>query len=181
VAELINRALQEKPDNASAWSVHLRAEAQGVSKSTVQRWFSLFEVKPYLSDSFKLFSDPLFIEKVRDVTGLYLNPSDNATVLCVDEKSQIQALNRTRPALPPGLDSVPRWVARYRKTGRVAPGQGRRPPSVAAGGAPGPGSRSDRQDAASDHSPASGASGSRRHCGVPGRDLAVFEARGSEF
>ena len=97
VAELINRALQDKPDNASAWSVRLMAQAQGVSKSTVQRWFSLFGVKPHLSDTFKLSSDPFFIEKVRDVTGLYLNPPDNAMVLCVDEKSQTQALNRTQP------------------------------------------------------------------------------------
>ena len=103
VAELINRALQKKPDNAGAWSVRLMAQAQGVSKSTVQRWFSLFGVKPHLSNTFKLSSDPFFIEKVRDVTGLYLNPPDNAMVLCVDEKSQIQALNRTQPTLPLGL------------------------------------------------------------------------------
>ena len=106
VAELINRALQEKPDNASAWSVRLMAQAQGVSKSTVQRWFSLFGIKPHLSDTFKLSSDPFFIERVRDVTGLYLNPPDNAMVLCVDEKSQIQALNRTQPTLPMGLGSA---------------------------------------------------------------------------
>ncbi len=79
------------------------AQAQGVSKSTVQRWFSLFGVKPHLSDTFKLSSDPFFIEKVRDVTGLYLHPPDHAMVLCVDEKSQIQALNRTQPTLPLGL------------------------------------------------------------------------------
>ena len=70
VAELINRALQDKPDNASAWSVRLMAKAQGVSKSTVQRWFSLFGVKPHLSETFKLSTDPFFIEKVRDITGL---------------------------------------------------------------------------------------------------------------
>ncbi len=87
VADLINRALQEKPDTASAWSVGLMAQAQGVSKSTVQRWFSLFGVKPPLSDTFKLSSDPFFIEKLRDGTGLSLNPPDNAMVLCVDEKS----------------------------------------------------------------------------------------------
>ena len=106
VAELINHALQEKPDNASAWSVRLMAQAQDVSKSTVQRWFSLFGVKPHLSDTFKLSSDPFFIEKVRDVTGLYLNPPDSALVLCVDEKSQIQAFNRTQPTLPLGLGYV---------------------------------------------------------------------------
>ena len=117
VAELINRALQEKPDNASAWSVRLMAQAQGVSKSTVHRWFSLFGVKPHLSDSFKLSGDPFFIEKVRDVTGLYLNPPDNAMVLCVDEKSQIQALNRTQPTLPMGLGYVEGYTHDYIRHG----------------------------------------------------------------
>jgi len=117
VAELINRALQEKPDNASAWSVRLMAQAQGVSKSTVQRWFSLFGIKPHLSGTFKLSSDPLFIEKVRDVTGLYLNPPDNAMVLCVDEKSQIQALNRTQPTLPLGLGYVEGYTHDYIRHG----------------------------------------------------------------
>ncbi len=117
VAELINRALQEKPDNASAWSVRLMAQAEGVSKSTVQRWFSLFGLKPHLSDTFKLSSDPFFIEKVRDVTGLYLNPPDNAMVLCVDEKSQIQALNRTQPTLPLGLGYVEGYTHDYIRHG----------------------------------------------------------------
>ena len=117
VAELINRALQEKPDNASAWSVRLMAQTQGVSKSTVQRWFSLFGVKPHLSDTFKLSSDPFFIEKVRDVTGLYLNPPDNAMVLCVDEKSQIQALDRTQPTLPLGLGYVEGYTHDYIRHG----------------------------------------------------------------
>jgi len=78
LAKLINRALQDKPEHASAWSVRSMAKAQGVSKSTVQRWFSLFGVKPHRSETFKLSSDPFFVEKVRDVTGLYLNPPDNA-------------------------------------------------------------------------------------------------------
>ncbi len=78
VAGLITRALHNKPDNADAWSVRLMAEAEGVSKSTVQRWFSLFGVKPHRSDTFKLSSDPFFVEKVRDLTGLYLNPPDHA-------------------------------------------------------------------------------------------------------
>ena len=106
VAELINRALQEKPDHAGAWSVRRMAAAEGVSKSTVQRWFARFGVKPHLSGTFKLSSDPFFIEKVRDVTGLYLHPPDHAMVLCVDEKSQIQARNRTQPTLPMGLGDV---------------------------------------------------------------------------
>ena len=117
VAELINRALQKKPDNASAWSVRLMAKAQGVSKSTVQRWFSLFGIKPHLSETFKLSSDPFFIEKVRDITGLYLNPPDNAMVLCVDEKSQIQALDRTQPTLPMGLGYVEGYTHDYVRHG----------------------------------------------------------------
>ena len=123
VAELINRALQEKPNNASAWSVRLMAKAQGVSKSTVQRWFSLFGIKPHLSETFKLSSDPFFIEKVRDITGLYLNPPDHAMVLCVDEKSQIQALDRTQPTLPMGLGYVEGYTHDYVRHGTtgVAP------------------------------------------------------------
>ena len=77
------------------WSVRLMAEAVGVSKSTVQRWFSLFGVKPHLRATFKLSTDPFFIEKVRDIVGLYLDPPEHALVLCVDEKSQIQALERS--------------------------------------------------------------------------------------
>ena len=69
----------------------------------MQRWFALFGVKPHLAKTFKLSTDPFFIEKVRDIAGLYLNPPDDAMVLCVDEKSQIQALNRTQPTLPMGL------------------------------------------------------------------------------
>ncbi len=72
VAQVINRALQQKPAHANAWSVRLMAEAEGVSKSTVQRWFALFGLKPHRSRTFKLSSDPFFIEKVRDITGLYL-------------------------------------------------------------------------------------------------------------
>lgn len=82
------------------------AEHTGISKSTVQRWFELFGVQPHRSRSFKLSNDPFFIEKVRDIVGLDLNPPDHAMVLCVDEKSQIQALNRTQPMLPMGLGYV---------------------------------------------------------------------------
>ena len=117
VASMINRALQEKPDNAGAWSVRLMAEAEGVSKTTVQRWFALFGVKPHLSETFKLSSDPFFVEKVRDITGLYLNPPDNVMVLCVDEKSQIQALDRTQPTLPLGLGYVEGYTHDYIRHG----------------------------------------------------------------
>lgn len=82
------------------------AAQTGISKSSVQRYFALFGVQPHRSKSFKLSSDPLFVEKVRDIVGLYLNPPDKALVLCVDEKSQIQALERTQPVLPMGLGYV---------------------------------------------------------------------------
>ena len=107
VAEVINTALQTKPpDGATHWSVRAMAEQSGVSKSTVQRWFSLFAIQPHRQRCFKLSNDPFFVEKVRDIVGLYLNPPDHAVVLCVDEKTQVQALNRTQPMLPMGLGYV---------------------------------------------------------------------------
>ena len=106
VAEVINTALQAQPPNATQWSVRTMAEHTGISKSTVQRWFDLFGVQPHRQRHFKLSNDPFFIEKVRDIVGLYLNPPDHAVVLCVDEKTQIQALQRTQPMLPMGLGYV---------------------------------------------------------------------------
>ena len=106
VAEVINKALQERPPADTHWSVRSMAEHTGVSKSTVQRWFTLFGVQPHRQRHFKLSNDPFFIEKVRDIVGLYLNPPDHAMVLCVDEKTQVQALNRTQPMLPMGLGYV---------------------------------------------------------------------------
>ena len=82
------------------------AATTGISKSTVQRYLQAFNLKPHRVETFKLSTDPLFIEKLRDVVGLYLNPPDNALVLCVDEKSQCQALQRTQPMLPLGLGYV---------------------------------------------------------------------------
>src|SRR6516164_3519049 len=106
VAQLINRVLRSKPDNATHWSVRSAAEASGIAKSTVSRYFALFGLQPHRAKSFKLSTDPLFVEKVRDIVGLYLNPPDKALVLCVDEKSQVQALERTQPVLPMGLGYV---------------------------------------------------------------------------
>jgi transposase len=103
VAGLINRVLHSQPKNATHWSVRSVAEHSAISKSTVARYFALFGLQPHRSKSFKLSTDPFFVEKVRDVVGLYLNPPDKALVLCVDEKSQIQALQRTQPVLPMGL------------------------------------------------------------------------------
>jgi transposase len=106
VAGLINQVLRSKPINATHWSVRSVAEATGISKSTAARYFTLFGLQPHRSKSFKLSTDPFFVEKVRDVVGLYLNPPDQALVLCVDEKSQVQALERTQPVLPIGLGYV---------------------------------------------------------------------------
>ncbi len=107
VATTLNAALQSKPrDGSSHWSVRALGEETGISKSTVQRWFNLFSIQPHRQRHFKLSNDPFFVEKVRDIVGLYLNPPDHAVVLCVDEKTQVQALNRTQPMLPMGLGYV---------------------------------------------------------------------------
>jgi putative transposase len=103
IASLLQRTLSHKPAAATHWTVRLAAASSGISKSTVHRMFQTFALQPHRSRSFKLSTDPFFIEKVRDIVGLYLNPPDHALVLCVDEKSQIQALNRTQPVLPMGL------------------------------------------------------------------------------
>src|SRR5271165_1571083 len=106
VAELINLVVQRKPDHATQWSVRSAAAVTRIPKSTVGRYFALFGLQPHRSKSFKLSTDPFFVEKVRDIVGLYLNPPDKALVLCVDEKSQVQALERTQPVLPMGLGYV---------------------------------------------------------------------------
>ena len=97
---IIEATLQSKPAGMTHWSCRLMAEAQDVSKSTVNRLWQLHNIKPHLSRTFKLSRDAKFLEKLTDVVGLYLNPPDKALVLCLDEKSQIQALDRTQPGLP---------------------------------------------------------------------------------
>src|ERR1700730_19051681 len=97
---LIAATLETKPKGMTHWSCRTMAKAQGVSKNTVNRLWQLHNLKPHLSRTFKLSRDPRFIEKLTDVVGLYLNPPEKAIVLCVDEKSQIQALDRTQPGLP---------------------------------------------------------------------------------
>src|SRR6202035_5277157 len=106
VAGLLRKVLHSKPAAATHWSVRSVAAHTGISKSTVARYFALFGLQPHRSKSCKLSTDPFFIEKVRDIVGLYLNPPDHALVLCVDEKSQVQALERTQPVLPMGLGYV---------------------------------------------------------------------------
>ena len=107
VATVLRTVLHSLPtDGSTQWSTRRVAEATGISKSTVQRYFQLFGVQPHRTTGFTLSSDPFFVEKVRDIVGLYLHPPDAALVLCVDEKSQIQALERTQPILPLGLGYV---------------------------------------------------------------------------
>jgi transposase len=100
VEAVIAKTLHERPEGATHWSSRLMAEASGLSQSAVVRIWHAFGLQPHRTETFKLSTDPLFIEKVRDIVGLYLNPPTQALVLCVDEKSQIQALDRTQPALP---------------------------------------------------------------------------------
>ncbi len=105
IEQLIAATLNERPRGATHWSTRLMANKLHVSQSTVSRVWRAFGLQPHRVETFKLSSDPLFIEKVRDIVGLYLNPPTKAMVLCVDEKSQIQALDRTQPMLPlaPGM------------------------------------------------------------------------------
>jgi transposase len=97
---IVDATLHSKPANATHWSVRLMAEAQGVSRMAVHRIWRKYNLKPHLIKTFKISNDPNFVEKVKEIVGLYLNPPDKAMVLCIDEKSQIQALDRTQPGLP---------------------------------------------------------------------------------
>ncbi len=117
VAQLLYQALSTRPGNATHWSVRSFAQASGLSKSTVQRYFSLFGIQPHRRKGFKLSNDPFFVEKVRDIVGLYLNPPEKALVLCVDEKTQVQALERTQPLLPMGLGYVEGVTSNYVRHG----------------------------------------------------------------
>jgi transposase len=105
VEAVIVKTLEEQPPNATHWSTRSMAKATGMSQSAVSRIWRAFGLKPHQAESFKLSPDPQFIDKVRDIVGLYLNPPEAAVVLCLDEKSQIQALDRSAPVLPlmPGV------------------------------------------------------------------------------
>ena len=105
VEAVIVKTLEEQPKDATHWSTRSMAQATGMSQSAVSRIWRAFGLKPHQREAFKLSPDPQFIDKVRDIVGLYLNPPEAAVVLCVDEKSQIQALDRSAPVLPlmPGV------------------------------------------------------------------------------
>lgn len=103
VAKVIHRTLKTKPKDATHWTIRSLAKETELTRPTVHRIWKVFGLQPHRQKSFKLSTDPFFVEKVRDIVGLYLNPPDKALILCVDEKSQIQALNRTQPVLPMGL------------------------------------------------------------------------------
>jgi transposase len=100
IKAIINATLQTRPAGATHWSCRTLAEQQGVSKDTINRVWQSHPLKPHLQKTFKLSRDAKFLEKLTDGVGLYLNPPEKALVLCVDEKSQIQALDRTQPGLP---------------------------------------------------------------------------------
>ena len=100
VERVVTRTLETKPANATPWSTRDMARAAGLSQSAVSRIWRAFGFKPHRHETFKLSTDPYFVEKVRDVVGLYLAPPEKAIVLSVDEKSQVQALDRTQPTLP---------------------------------------------------------------------------------
>jgi len=105
VEEVITRTLESPPPQATHWSTRRMAKATGLSRAMISRIWNALGLPPHRTETFKLSADPFFVEKVRDIVGLYLNPPDRAVVLCVDEKSQVQALDRTRPVLPlrPGI------------------------------------------------------------------------------
>ena len=120
VEALITRTLESTPNDATHWSTRTMAKASGLSQSSISRIWRTFGLQPHRVETFKLSKDPLFIEKVRDVVGLYLDPPDRALVLCVDEKSQIQALDRSAPILPlaPGIPE--RRTHDYRRHGTTS-------------------------------------------------------------
>src|SRR5215204_4842547 len=117
VERVIVKTLEETPRDATHWSTRSMAAATGMSQSAVSRIWRAFALKPHLIDEFKLSPDPLSIEKVRDIVGLYLNPPDAAVVLCVDEKTQVQALDRTAPILPLVPGTPERRTHDYRRNG----------------------------------------------------------------
>ncbi len=117
VERVVVKTLEDKPADATHWSTRDLAKQVGMSPASVGRIWQAFGLKPWQTDTFKLSEDPMFIEKVRDVVGLYLNPPDKAVVLCVDEKTGIQALDRTQPILPMRPGQAERRTHDYKRNG----------------------------------------------------------------
>lgn len=120
VERVITLTLESLPRDATHWSTRSMAKASGMSQSAVARIWRAFALQPHRVETFKLSSDPLFVEKVRDIVGLYLSPPEKAVVLCVDEKSQIQALDRTQPLLPLRPGQPERRTHDYRRAGTTS-------------------------------------------------------------
>ena len=120
IAEVVTTTLETMPAAATHWSTRSMAKATGVSISTVHRIWRAFSLQPHRSETFKLSTDPLFVDKVRDIVGLYLDPPDRALVLCVDEKSHIQALDRTQPLLPMRPGQAERRTHDYQRHGTTS-------------------------------------------------------------
>ena len=117
IEAIVVKTLETKPVDATHWSTRSMAKASGVSTSSVHRIWKAFSLQPHRAESFKLSTDPQFVEKVRDIVGLYMSPPAKALVICVDEKSQIQALDRTQPVLPMSMGQVERRTHDYDRHG----------------------------------------------------------------
>jgi transposase len=120
VENVVTLTLETRPKDATHWSTRSLAKRAGLSRSSVGRIWRAFGLRPHRSESFKLSTDPLLIEKVRDIVGLYLNPPDHAAVLCVDEKPQIQALDRSQPILPLRPGQIERRTHDYVRHGTTS-------------------------------------------------------------
>jgi transposase len=120
VEEVVTKTLEEKPKAATHWSTRGMAQAVGLSQTAIVRVWNAFGLKPHKTETFKLSTDPYFVEKVRDVVGLYMSPPENAIVLSIDEKSQVQALDRTQPLLPMAPGQAERGTPDYVRNGTTS-------------------------------------------------------------
>ena len=120
VAQVIERTLNTTPKDATHWSIRSMAAKSGLSHTTIRRIWAAFGLQPHRSETFKLSTDPLFVDKVQDIVGLYMSPPNRAVVLCVDEKSQIQALDREQPVLPMAPGVAERRTHSYIRNGTTS-------------------------------------------------------------